>query len=78
MTTLIAAPLAPLLDRLFEEADAASSETDSAVADLSDEEQAHLMRSKTGYLDLYGRLKNVPLAVSRETGVLLYMLAQRR
>jgi predicted O-methyltransferase YrrM len=76
MTTLTTAPLAPLLDRLFEEADAASAETDSAVADLSDEEQARLMRSKTGYLDLYGRLKNVPLAVSRETGALLYMLAR--
>jgi predicted O-methyltransferase YrrM len=76
MTTLTAAPLAPLLDRLFEEADAASAETDSVVADLSDEEQTRLMRSKTAYLDLYGRLKNVPLAVSRETGVLLYMLAR--
>ena len=76
MTTLTTAPLAPLLDRLFEEADAASAETDSAVADLSDEEQARLMRSKTGYLELYGRLKNVPLAVSRETGALLYMLAR--
>ena len=37
---------------------------------------ARLMRSKTGYLDLYERLKNVPLAVSRETGTLLYMLAR--
>ena len=76
MTTLTGTPLAPLLDRLFAEADEAAAETDSAVADLSDEEQAHLMRSKTGYLDLYGRLKNVPLAVSRETGTLLYMLAR--
>jgi len=76
MTTLTTAPLAPLLERLFEEADAASAETDSALADLSDEEQARLMRSTTGYRDLYGRLKNVPLAVSRETGRLLYMPAR--
>jgi predicted O-methyltransferase YrrM len=76
MTTLTTAPLAPLLDRLFEEADAASAETDSAVADLSDAEQARLMRSKTDYRDLYGRLKNVPLPISRETGALLYMLAR--
>jgi predicted O-methyltransferase YrrM len=76
MTTLTTAPLAPLLDRLFEEADSASAETDSAVADLSDEEQGRLMRSKTGYADLYGRFKNVPLAISRETGTLLYMLAR--
>jgi predicted O-methyltransferase YrrM len=76
MTTLTTAPLAPLLERLFEEADAASAETGSALADLSDEEQARLMRSTTGYRDLYGRLKNVPLAVSRETGRLLYMPAR--
>jgi predicted O-methyltransferase YrrM len=76
MTILTTAPLAPLLDRLFEEADAASAETDTAVADLSDEEQTRLMRSKTEYLDLYGRLKDVPLAVSRATGALLYMLAR--
>jgi predicted O-methyltransferase YrrM len=76
MTTLTTAPLALLLDRLFEEADSASAETDSAVADLSDEEQERLMRSKTGYADLYGRFRNVPLAISRETGALLYMLAR--
>ena len=52
------------------------SETDAAVADLSDEERARLMRSKAGYRELYGRLKNVPLPVSRETGALLYMLAR--
>ena len=34
------------------------------------------MRSETEYLDLYGRLKDVPLPVSRETGALLYMLAR--
>lgn len=76
MTTLTAAPLAPLLDRLFEEADAADAETESAVADLSEGERARLMRSKTDYRELYGRLKDVPIAVSRETGALLYMLAR--
>jgi predicted O-methyltransferase YrrM len=76
MTTLTAAPLAPLLNRLFEEAGAAEAETESAVADLSADEQARLMRSKTDYRELYGRLKDVPIAVSRETGALLYMLAR--
>src|ERR1700722_20954280 len=76
MTTLTTTPLAGLLDRLFEEADAASMEIDSVLADLSDEQQARLMRTKTDYLDFYGRLKNSPLAVSRETGALLYMLAR--
>jgi predicted O-methyltransferase YrrM len=76
MTTLTTAPLAPVLDRLFEEADAASPATNPAVAALSREERERLMRSKTDYLDFYGRLKDLPLAVSRETGVLLYMLAR--
>lgn len=34
------------------------------------------MRSTTEYLDFYGRLRDAPLAVSRETGTLLYMLAR--
>ncbi|HTZ66005.1 MAG TPA: O-methyltransferase [Roseiarcus sp.] len=76
MTTLTAAPLADLLNRLFEEADAAEPETVAAVADLSDEEEARLRRSKTDYVEFYGRLKNLPLPVSRETGALLYMLAR--
>lgn len=40
------------------------------------EERTRLMHSKTDYLDFYGRLKDVALPVSRETGVLLYMLAR--
>ncbi|UGY19616.1 O-methyltransferase [Bradyrhizobium septentrionale] len=76
MTTLISPELAGLLDRLFEQASTAREETRLAVADLTDEEQTRLMRSKTDYRALYGRLNNVPLAVSRETGALLYMLAR--
>jgi predicted O-methyltransferase YrrM len=76
MTSLTTAPLAPLLDRLFKEAEAAAAATESAVADLSDAEQARLRQSKTGYVELYSRLKDVPIAVSRETGTLLYMLAR--
>ncbi|MER9212607.1 class I SAM-dependent methyltransferase [Mesorhizobium sp. M0663] len=73
MTTLTTTPLAPLLDRLFEEAAAATS---PAVAELSAEERMRLIRSKTEYLDFYGRLKDLWLPVSRETGTLLYMLAR--
>lgn len=76
MTTLTTTPLAPLLDRLFEEAAAASPETSPVVADLADDELTRLMRSKTDYLDFYGRLKDLPLPISRETGALLYMLAR--
>ena len=76
MTTLTNKPLAPLLERLFAEAAEASPAMSAAVAGLSDEERSKLMRSKTGYLDLYARLKDVALPVSRETGLLLYMLAR--
>ncbi|MHC4045381.1 O-methyltransferase [Bradyrhizobium sp. 23AC] len=76
MTTPTITSLAPLLDRLFDAAEAANDATGAAVADLSDADRARLMRSKTDYRDLYGRLKDAPLAVSRETGHLLYMLAR--
>jgi predicted O-methyltransferase YrrM len=75
MNTLITPPLAPLLDRLFAEDVAASPASDPALADLF-QDRERLMRSKTGYLDFYGRLKDFPLAVSRATGALLYMLAR--
>ena len=67
MATPTITSLAPLLDRLFSQA---------AVADLSDADRARMMRSKTDYRDLYARLKDAPLAVSRETARLLYMLAR--
>ncbi|MES2055968.1 MAG: O-methyltransferase [Pseudomonadota bacterium] len=76
MSILTTKPLAPLLDRLFAEAKAASPADSPALADLSSEERSRLMRSKTDYIDLYGRLKDLPLPISRETGALLYMLAR--
>jgi predicted O-methyltransferase YrrM len=76
MTTLTTIPLAPLLDRLFAEADETSATTMAAVSDIPAEELARLRASKTDYLDFYGRLRDAPLAVSRETGALLYMLAR--
>ncbi|AXF22453.1 methyltransferase [Burkholderia pyrrocinia] len=76
MSTLILDPLASLLARLFDEADASSPATSPDFADLSHDEHARLMRSKTDYADFYARLKDYPLAVSRETGTLLYMLAR--
>ncbi|WP_338640573.1 O-methyltransferase [Burkholderia pyrrocinia] len=76
MTTLIFDPLASLLDRLFDEADASSPATSPAFAGMTPDEHARLMRSKTDYVDFYARLKDFPLAVSRDTGTLLYMLAR--
>jgi len=75
MTTLTTTPLAPLLARLFDEADAASPMRNPAFAAVSPEDRAQLMQSKTGYRDFYAALKDYPLPVSRETGLLLYMLA---
>ena len=76
MTTLTGAPLAPLLDRLFTEAAASWEQLSTLLADVPEDEQARLMRSRTDYIDLYSRLKAFPLPVSRETGALLYMLAR--
>jgi predicted O-methyltransferase YrrM len=75
-STLTSKPLAPLLDRLFAEADESSPMRRAALHDLSAEEIARLRASKTAYLDFYGRMKDVPLPVSRATGTLLYMLAR--
>jgi len=71
--TLNTAPLAPLLNRLFAQADAATS---PALATFSDDERERLMHSRTEYRDLYGRLKDLWLPVSRDTGTLLYLLAR--
>jgi len=72
-STLTSTPLAPLLARLFAQAEAAAS---PAAAGIPQDERERLMRSKTEYLDFYGRLKDLWLPVSRETGTLLYMLAR--
>lgn len=76
MTTLASAPVAPLLDRLFAEADAASPLASPAFAALSDDQRQRLMQSKEDYRELYANLKEFALPVSRETGRLLYMLGR--
>ncbi|HEV7323053.1 MAG TPA: class I SAM-dependent methyltransferase [Ensifer sp.] len=73
MTTLTSQPLSGLLDRLFEEADAA---TGPEIGNLSADERRTLLQSKTEYRRLYGLMKDLWLPVSRETGNLLYMLAR--
>lgn len=72
-TTLTSAPLANLLDRLFE---SAHQTPGSALTDIPREERERLMHSRTDYRDFYGRLKDLWLPVSRETGTLLYLLAR--
>ncbi len=76
MTTLTTAPVAPLLERLFSEAAAVSDAFHVASAQLSADQLMQFKTSKTDYLDFYSRMKDAPLAVSRETGALLYMLAR--
>ena len=80
MTTLTAAPVGPLLDRLFAEDEAAHPATTASAAaywnSLSEDDRERLMHSRTDYVEFYARLRDVPLAVSRDTGTLLYMLAR--
>jgi predicted O-methyltransferase YrrM len=80
VNTFITSPVAPLLDRLFAESDASDPATTPSVADywssLNSEDKARLIRSRTEYTKFYEHMKDVPLAVSRETGILLYMLAR--
>lgn len=76
MNTLTSQPMAALLERLFDEADKTSPWTSPELADLPADERDRLMHSKTAYVDFYGRLKDMPLPVSRQTGTLLYMLAR--
>ncbi|HEX4112905.1 MAG TPA: O-methyltransferase [Stellaceae bacterium] len=75
MTTLTTSPLAPLLHRLFAEADAAEPLMRREFEKLSPEERK-AARGDGDYLAFYTRAKNFPLPVSRETGTLLYMLAR--
>ena len=76
MSSLTTAPLAPLLKKLFDAAAASSPFVSPAIADLTAKDRTRLMRSKTHYRYFYRRLKDFPLAVSPETGQLLYMLAR--
>lgn len=76
MTTLTTAPVAPLLDRLFKDAEATHPMHDPAFAAVSSEERLRLMRSRADYRHFYAQLKDYALPVSRDTGRLLYMLAR--
>ncbi|CAN5915633.1 class I SAM-dependent methyltransferase [soil metagenome] len=76
MTTLDTAPLAPLLDNLFAEADGSTDAMRAEMAKIPPAERQALLASTTDYLAFYARAKDFPLAVSRDTGRLLYMLAR--
>jgi predicted O-methyltransferase YrrM len=76
MTTINSEPVASLLDRLFTEADASRANIPAAFAGMTDDQAHAMLGSRTEYLDLYTRMKDLPLPVSREAGSLLYMLAR--
>jgi predicted O-methyltransferase YrrM len=77
MNTLFIEPLASLLDALFKEADAIwASKATHFQSTFTNEERERLMRSKTDYRKFYDQLKDLPLAVSQETGLMLYMLTR--
>ena len=73
MSSLTSAPLAPLIERLYTQASAATS---PVLNTISKDERERLMHSKTEYVALYSMLKDLWLPVSRDTGKLLYMLAR--
>ena len=76
MTTLAAPPVEAILARLFADAEISDAVLEQRNASLSQEERTKLLTSATGYRALYSRMKDIHLAVSRETGILLYMLAR--
>ncbi len=66
MSTLNAPAVSALINRLFTEADAAENGRWPSMR----------AADRSNYLKYYGLLKDQPLAVSRDTGTLLYMLAR--
>ena len=76
MNTLSTAPLSPLLDRLFAEDEASRKTLHARMAQIPAEQRTAMMSSKTDYRALYTNMKHAPLAISRETGTLLYILAR--
>jgi predicted O-methyltransferase YrrM len=79
MTTLTTPPLAPLLDRLFGEAEAPPSpELTAGLTRISPQDRAVFSTSTeaTDYRRFYGLAKDDYLAVSRDTARLLYMLVR--
>jgi len=77
MNSLLTAPVAPLLNRLFAEAEAADAPLRTQLSQSSPEARAELMnRAKTDYRGFYGMAKDLFLPVSPETGRLLYMLVR--
>ena len=76
MTTLTTGVLPELLDRLFAEASASQAELQQRLAAMDRGALGSQMTSATDYRAFYEQMKDMPLAVSRDTATLLYMLAR--
>jgi predicted O-methyltransferase YrrM len=75
MSTLITSPLAPLLSRLFADAAASTAKLHQERASVPADEVSRRARS-SDYRAFYTQHKEYHLAVSPQTGTLLYMLAR--
>ena len=79
MNSLFEAPLVNLLPTLFASAKAADAPLRTELSRLSPEERATMLGgAKTDYRAFYGRMKDLYLPISEETGRLLYLLARSR
>jgi len=77
MTTLTTPPVSTLLDRLFAEADQSEAAFRAAREKLPAAERAAFRGNNTDYKTFYlSHVRNVHLAVARETAQLLYVLAR--
>ena len=76
MTTLTTPPLSVILPRLFVDAEETEAKMERERALLAPDARAEVIQQRTDFRALYGRLKDVHLAVSRNTATLLYMLAR--
>ena len=78
MITLTQPPVSTVLEQLFADADASQALLMQQMAGLSPEERTALMTSarSADYQAFYRHAKEFHLAVSRQTGALLYMYAR--
>ncbi len=74
--TLSTPRVAALLARLFSEADASNAKLRQFFGALSPEERAQRMSDPDNYRELYGRAKELYLAVAPAIAKLLYVLAR--
>jgi predicted O-methyltransferase YrrM len=75
--TLTSAPVAPLIDRLYADAEKSDRLLREMFGQLSHEERARRMADvNADYRAFYGKAKEIHMAVSRQTATMLYMLAR--